>query len=149
MLDKAALAKMTKSQRQDAIEMAANVTLSTRASELPSPERAGHLLRTFGQSDREQISNASEEATVSQALAMLNSPVSAVLSNPLSKLQQDLAKAPSLPDKIDLLYVSLLSRHPSRDERAMLDQVMRERQDMAPADVTHALLMGTQFLFIQ
>lgn len=149
VLDKAALAKMSKSERQEAIERAANVSLSTRASELPSPERAGHLLRTFGQSDREQISNASDGATVSQALAMLNSPISEVLNNPLSKLQQDLAKGRSLPEKIDLLYMSLLGRLPSRSERAMLDEVIRDRRDMAPGDVTHALLMGSQFLFIQ
>lgn len=148
-LDKAALAKMSKSQRQAAIEMAANVTLSNRASELPSPERAGHLLRTFGQSDRDQISNASDEASVSQALALLNSPVSEVLNNPLSKLQQDLAKGRSPSDKIDLLYLSLLSRSPGRSERAVLDQVIRERGEMALADVTHALLTGAQFLFVQ
>lgn len=149
VLDKAALANLSKSQRRAALEMAANVTLSARASELPSPERAGHLLRTFGQSDRDQISNASDEASVSQALALLNSPVSVVLNNPLSKLQQDLAKARSPSEKMDLLYVSLLCRRPSRGERVILDQIISDRGDMAPADVTHALLTGAQFIFVQ
>jgi hypothetical protein len=149
VLDKAALNNLSKEERKAAMEMAANVNPSCRASELPSPERAGHLLRTFGQSDREQISNANEESTVTQALAMLNSPLSSVLGSPLSKLQQDLAKAHSLPDKIDLLYMSFLSRHPTRAERAMLDQVIRDRQDTAPTDVTHALLMSGQFIFVE
>jgi hypothetical protein len=149
VLDKAALAGLSKSERQAALDMAANVSLTMRASELPSPERAGHLLRTFGQSDREQISNASDEATVSQALAMLNSPIFMVLNNPESKLQQDLAKAPSPADKMDMLYMSLFSRHPSRAERAMLDEVIRDRHDTALPDTTHALLLGSQFLFVQ
>ena len=52
-------------------------------------------------------------------------------------------------EKMDLLYVAFLSRHPNRDERLVLDQVIRDRGDKAVADVTHALLTGSQFLFIQ
>jgi len=149
MLDKNALGKMSKSERQAALEMAANVTLSTRASELPSPEKPGHLLRIFGQSDREVISNANDEASVGQALALLNSPLSEILNNPVSKLQQDLAGVSSASEKIDLLYVSLLSRRPSRSERAVLDEVMASRGDKALADVTRALLTSSQFVFVQ
>ena len=147
--DKAAFANMSKEQRQAAIDAASAVTLSTRASELPSPERAGHLLRTFGQSDREQIANANDEATVAQALAILNSPITTVLNHPLSRLQEQLAKATSPTEKMDLLYTALLSRAPLREERTILEQVIRDRGELAIPDVLHALLTGSQFVFIQ
>jgi len=95
------------------------------------------------------ISNASDDASVPQALALLNGPVSEVLNNPLSKLRQDLAKAQTPADKVDLLYVSLLGRCPMGDEKMMIANVIRERGDKAVADVTHALVTGSQFLFIQ
>ena len=37
-----------------------------RASELPNPAPAGHFLRQFGQSDRDLIQNASDEASIPQ-----------------------------------------------------------------------------------
>ena len=43
-----------------------------RASEVISPAPAGHFLRQFGQSDREIISSSTEEASISQALRLLN-----------------------------------------------------------------------------
>lgn len=148
-VDKAALAALSKEQRKEAIKMGSSMNLTHRASEISSPARPGHFLRIFGQSDREVISNASDDASVPQALALLNGPVSEVLNNPLSKLRQDLAKAPTPGDKVDLLYVSLLGRRPVGDEKMILANVIRERGEKAVADVTHALVTGSQFLFIQ
>jgi hypothetical protein len=147
--DKTALASLSKEQRRDAMKMGGNLTLTARASELPSPAKPGHFLRTFGQSDRELIQNASDEASVPQALALLNGPASEVLNNPLSKLSQDLAKTATPQQRVDLIYLSFLSRLPTRDERTVLNQVIQERGDKAVDDVTHALLTGSQFLFIQ
>jgi len=148
-LDKAALASLSKEERKEALKVSTAFNLTARASELPSPTRVGHFLRTFGQSDREMIENASDEATVPQALALLNGPVSEVLNNPISKLSLDLKAAPTAQARMDVLYVSLLSRLPTNNERVMLSQVIADRGDKALDDVTHALLVGTQFLFIQ
>jgi len=147
--DKAALAALSKEERREAIKMGGSLNLTHRASEISSPAKPGHFLRIFGQSDREVISNASDEASVPQALALLNGPVSEVLNNPMSKLRRDLAKAPSQLDKIDLLYVSLLGRKPVGNEKLVLNNVIQERGEKAVADVTHALVTGSQFLFIQ
>ncbi len=147
--DRAALAALSKEERREAIKMGGSMNLSHRASEISSPAKPGHFLRIFGQSDREVISNASDDASVPQALALLNGPVSEVLNNPLSKLRQDLARAPTPGDKIDLLYVSLLGRRPVGEEKQLLANVIRERGDKSVADVTHALVTGSQFLFIQ
>lgn len=148
------LASMTKEQKKQFLEsyresFATLKYLGTRASEQPSPARPGTFLRTFGQSDRELISNASDEASVPQALTLLNGPLSDSLSAPSSQLAQQLAEAPSAQEKIALLYQALLSRRPTAQEASVLAQVVAERGDKAVQDVTHALLSGSQFLFVQ
>ncbi len=147
--DKAALAALSKEERREALKMGGSMSLNARASELPSPAKPGHFLRTFGQSDRELIQNASDDASVPQALSLLNGPASEVLNNPLSKLSQDLKKAATPQQKMDLIYLAFLSRLPTSNERAVLNQVITERGDKAVDDVTHAVLTGSQFLFIQ
>jgi hypothetical protein len=149
-INKAALANMTKEQRKDLVKNAAsNNMVAARASELPSPARPGHFLRTFGQSDREVIDNSSDDASVPQALTLLNGPLVETITSPLSLLNQQLAKAGAPDQKVTLLYEALLSRRPTNNERAVLDSVVRERGDKALPDITHALLTGSQFLFIQ
>ena len=43
-----------------------------RAAEIESPAPRGHYLREFGQSDREMIENSNSDASVPQALALMN-----------------------------------------------------------------------------
>ena len=129
--------------------MGTTLNLNHRASEISSPAKPGHFLRTFGQSDRELISNASDEASVPQALALLNGPASEVLNNPLSKLHQALNKAASMDEKLEALYLAFFSRKPTEQEKSVIAQVVAERGEKAVADVTHALLTGSQFLYIQ
>lgn len=147
--DKLALAALSKEERKEAMKMGSNMSLVARASELPSPAKPGHFLRTFGQSDREQIQNASDEASVPQALTLMNGPASEVLNNPASKVSLDLKKAGSPQAQMDMLYMSFLSRMPTNNERGVLNQVIHDRGEKATDDVAHALLTGTQFLFIQ
>jgi hypothetical protein len=147
--DKAALAALSKEERKEAMRMGSSMNLTARASELPSPARPGHFLRTFGQSDREQIQNASDDASVPQALSLLNGPAAEVLNNPGSKLSLDLKKAGAPQQQMDLLYMSFLSRTPNNNERAFLNEIARTRGEKATDDVAHALLTGSQFLFIQ
>ena len=155
-IDPKLLASMTKQQKKEFMVKyqkssagGKDINLASRASEQPSPARPGTFLRTFGQSDREQIQNASEDASVPQALTMLNGPVADILSSPASKLNQDLAKADSPAKKIDTLYLALLGRQPNADEQGVLNTVIQERGDKAVTDVTHALITGSQFLFVQ
>jgi hypothetical protein len=119
-----------------------------RASELPSPAPRGHLLRLFGQSDREIIENASDEASVPQALALLNGDITSALASPASAFYQRLSQLPST-DPLSGIYLSLLSRKPSSDELSMLQQITAERGDKAHADVIYALLNSAMFLFIE
>jgi hypothetical protein len=155
-VDPKTLASMTKEQRKEFVKAYQRnssgkdgLGLTSRASEQPSPARPGTFLRTFGQSDRELIQNASDDASVPQALTLLNGPAADVINNPASKLNQAIAKAGSPSDKIATLYQALLSRAPTADEQAILNGVIKERGDKAVADVTHALITGSQFLFVQ
>ncbi|MDH4454295.1 MAG: DUF1549 domain-containing protein [Verrucomicrobiota bacterium] len=154
-IDPKQLASMTKEQRKAFVKNFQKgsgnkeVNLATRASEQPSPARPGSFLRTFGQSDRELIQNASDDASVPQALTLLNGPVSDILSSPASKLNQDLEKAPGTVQKLQTLYLALLGRQPNNEEQTVLNSVIQERGDKAVADVTHALITGSQFLFVQ
>jgi hypothetical protein len=155
-IDPKTLESMTKEQRKEFVKSYQRnssgkdgMGLTSRASEQPSPARPGTFLRTFGQSDREQIQNASDEASVPQALTLLNGPAADVINNTASKLNQAIAHAATPAQKIAILYEALLSRAPTANEQAVLDSVIAERGDKAVADVTHALLTGSQFLFIQ
>jgi hypothetical protein len=67
----------------------------------------------------------------------------------MSKLRRDLAVATAPEQQMDMLYMAFLCRHPNANEKALLKQVIADRGDKAVADVTHALLTGSQFLFIQ
>jgi hypothetical protein len=147
---------MTKEQRREFMKNAAKagggkdgLTLATRASEQQSPAKAGTFLRTFGQSDRELIENASTDASVPQALALINGPVFDALTSPASKLSQSLQAAASTDEKLETVYTALLSRAPTADEKAVLRQVTSERGEKALGDVLHALVTGAQFLFVQ
>ena len=155
-IDRKSLESMTKEQRKEFLKAYQRnssgkdgLGLTSRASEQPSPARPGTFLRTFGQSDRELIQNASDDASVPQALTLLNGPAADVINNPASKLNQAIAKAGSPSDKIVTLYQALLSRAPTANEQAILNNVIKERGDKAVADVTHALITGSQFLFVQ
>lgn len=149
-IDKATLSSMSKEERRAALKQTKTSNIvAARASELPSPARPGHFLRTFGQSDREVIDNASKDASVPQALTLLNSPLATSLTNPTSLLFQQLEKAPTPDQKVTLLYEALLCRPPTPNERATLNTVLADRGDQAIPDITHALITGSQFLFIQ
>jgi hypothetical protein len=155
-VDPKTLESMTKEQRREFLKTYKRngsgkdaMGLTSRASEQPSPARPGTFLRTFGQSDRELIQNASDDASVPQALTLLNGPAADVINNPASKLNQAIAQAGTPAQKIATLYQALLSRAPTANEQAILDGVIKERGDKAVADVTHALITGSQFLFVQ
>lgn len=120
-----------------------------RASELRSPAPPGHFLREFGQSDRELIENGTDEAAVTQALALLNGPALNAITSRYSVLSRDMRGEKSR-DRLDTIYLSMLSRLPTSDERA----IFREAWDADPEagnirGIVWTLLNTREFLFIQ
>lgn len=114
-------------------------TTYLRASELDQPAPNGHFLREFGQSDREVIENASADASITQALQMMNSDLIPRILQPWSAFTLSQRNA---PDPIEAVYLTLLTRKPTTAERARLTGVSTE-------DLVFGLLNGQQFLFVQ
>jgi hypothetical protein len=122
-----------------------------RASELPSPLPAGHFLRQFGQGDRETINGQDATATVPQILAMLNGPITHVMLEAGSAIYDNVVSAATTKDAFDLIFVSVLTRMPtSEDRRTAISELARaERPAVAYGNVIWALLNTKEFLFIQ
>ncbi len=119
-----------------------------RAAELESPAQRGHYLREFGQSDRETIENANNDASVPQALAMMNGSLLPQIASQYSQLMLTVKKAPYPDDKVDAIYMTLLSRKPTAAEKA----VWLKAQDSGLTsieDLVFSLLNTQQFIFIQ
>ena len=120
-----------------------------RASEVTSPARPGHFLRQFGQSDRETIENSNTEATVPQILTLLNGPMYSQLLNRNSVLSKQLQEAEGAEQKLDLIYVSILSRHPTEQEQNIALPRIESDRRRGVGDVIWALLNTRQFVFVQ
>jgi hypothetical protein len=120
-----------------------------RASELSSPMRPGSFLRKFGQSDREVIENANAEASVPQILSMMNGQYSEMLLMENSKLRNSLGSSAHEPGAmLDKLFITLLSRRPDADEKALLFEQLYDNGKMGIANIAWAILNTKQFIFI-
>jgi hypothetical protein len=119
-----------------------------RAAELESPAPRGHYLREFGQSDRETIENANNDASVPQALAMMNGSLMPQITSTFSQLMLTVNKAPYPDDKVDAAYMTILSRKPTAREK----EVWLKASDKGltgMGDLVFSLLNTQQFIFIQ
>ncbi len=119
-----------------------------RAAELESPAPRGHYLREFGQSDRETIENANHEASVPQALAMMNGQLLPQIVNRYSQLMLTVSRAPYPDDRVEAVYMTLLSRKPTEAEKAAWLKAQDEGLNSIE-DLIYALLNTQQFIFIQ
>ncbi|MCF7788937.1 MAG: DUF1549 and DUF1553 domain-containing protein [Prosthecobacter sp.] len=123
----------------------------SRAAELPSPAPRGHFLREFGQSDREIIENANDEASVPQALTMMNGALLSQLTSAWSTLSINLRKAKTNDEKIDTLFLSLYSRTPNAKEKTHMLQTLESYASSKTLweDVTLAALSTQRFIFVE
>lgn len=124
----------------------------SRASELASPAPPGHFLREFGQSDRDVIENASFEASVPQALTIMNSSTTSQVLHPWSALSLTLSQQKNVAQKIDALFMTLFTRKASKDEKtAILLSIDAAGPDSKTfwEDLILASLSTQQFLFIR
>jgi hypothetical protein len=127
-----------------------NKDSKVRASELPSPAPRDHFLYLFGSSDREVVDASSREANVGQVLSLMNGFVQRELVNKSSAhLYKSLEGATSEKEKIRRLYIAILSRPPSDEEMSwMLDEV-KKQGDAGYRNIVSALVMSSEFLFLQ
>ncbi|MCC9657732.1 DUF1549 and DUF1553 domain-containing protein [Rhodopirellula halodulae] len=122
-----------------------------RASELPSPLPNDHFLRQFGQGDREVINGSQDEATVPQILAMFNGPITHVMLEPGSALVDNVLKVSNTKKRIDAIFLSVLTRKPSADDRIIASRELSSRNlsGVGYGNIIWALLNTREFLFIQ
>lgn len=123
-------------------------TTMVRAADLRSPAPNGHFLREFGQSDRELVENANEEASVGQALMLLNGKVFTQLLSPYSMISRAVKRAESAEATVNTIYLALFSRKATAEEQALLKPVV-ESGATGKGDALWAALNTRQFYFIQ
>jgi hypothetical protein len=114
---------------------------------MPAPN--GHFLREFGQSDRELVENGSDEATVGQALRLLNGRQFSYLQSPFSVISQNLKHAESPEKMLTVLYRSLYSRDPTVHEREVLGALQDKKKGENRQDALWIALNSPSFYFIQ
>jgi hypothetical protein len=122
-----------------------------RASELPSPLPPQHFLRQFGQGDRETINGSQQDATVPQILAMFNGPITHVMLEPGSAIVDNVLGLDAARDRIDAIFLSVLTRKPSSvDRRIAAGELSKTRIDnVGYGNIVWGLLNTREFLFIQ
>ncbi len=120
-----------------------------RASELESPAPRGHFLRTMGQSDRDFVENANPNASIPQALALMNGDLISPkgLLSPFSPLMHFISQASTPDAQADAIYLALLSRKPTPAEKAAWSSA--NKGNTSPDALIYALLNTKQFIFIQ
>lgn len=120
-----------------------------RAADLRSPAPNGHFLREFGQSDRELVENSNDEASVGQALMLLNGKVFTNLMNPYTMISRALRRAESADETIDTVYLALMSRKATAEEKELLRPVVEGKGITGKGDAFWAVLNTRQFFFIE
>ena len=148
-LDKKQLASWKKQLAYEKTNYSRLVALMARASELESPARRGHFLREFGQSDREVIENAAYNASVPQALNLLNGTIVEALTNKLSVFGSRLHSAGTPEEKTEMIFQAMLTRKPTEHELKLATAEIEQFGDQAYEGIVWALLNTQQFLFVE
>lgn len=119
-----------------------------RASELSSPAPSGHFLRTFGQSDRLLIDNSTDGAAVTQALSMMNGLIEPEILSTHSVLTTNVQTGGNAEAKAKILWLTILSREPTRQEITLGARVIASQKD-GVNDLAWALINSHEFLFVR
>lgn len=121
-----------------------------RASELPSPTNPNHFLRKFGQSDRISIDGATKEGSISHYLELLNGEVQRhVVHKKNATVQKNLRSAKGFRKKLDVLFLSTLSRYPTEQEFKFCQQEFQERKYQGLLNVLSGLITSHEFLYLR
>jgi len=118
-----------------------------RASEQPAPFNPGSLVREFGGSDRQTPSSSNTQATIPQALALLNNPKTDIGDGKKSRLTKALVKLPSPEARLDYLFLTIFAQHPTAAEKQRY--LSAAGNDAALRDLASAMLTSNRFIFIQ
>ncbi|MBL8730594.1 MAG: DUF1549 domain-containing protein [Planctomycetes bacterium] len=120
-----------------------------RASDLPQPAPPGHLLRQFGQSDRETVDAASTAATVPQVLTLLNGFLDQRVLEGRSALRRDLEIATDGERRVRVAFLTSLNREPTADELRDWRRAIAIDGEAAIKDLVWVLCNSNEFRFVR
>ncbi|MFT4513196.1 MAG: hypothetical protein ACI89X_000112 [Planctomycetota bacterium] len=120
-----------------------------RASDLTQPARPGHMLREFGQSDRETIDSSSDVATVPQVLTLMNGFLDQRVLNGQSALRRDLQFATDGARRIRVAFLTTLSREPTKAELDDWRRQVAVNGNKTLNDLVWVLCNSNEFRFVQ
>lgn len=121
-----------------------------RASELPSPAPRGHFLYVFGQSGRQVVEGATREPNVGQVLSLMNGFVEKELvANKEAHIYKSLAGSSTAQERIRRIYLAILARPPSEEELGWMLAEVSAAGEEGYRNIISALVMTSEFLFLQ
>jgi hypothetical protein len=120
-----------------------------RASEMQMPARPGHFLYQLGQSTKQSIEGATDEANIPQVLTLMNGLEPLIYGNELSGIRKDLAAQTSPEEKIDTIFKGTLTRKATPEERQDMLAFVEDSPKTAYQDILWVLVNTHEFKFIQ
>lgn len=120
-----------------------------RASEMTQPASSGHLLSILGQSDRNLSNSDSTIGSVPISMALMNGRGSQVITKVGSRILNAVDEFQADGPKVETVFLSVLSRHPTSDERSIAYKTIRRGGKAGFEDVVWALINTREFLFVQ
>lgn len=116
-----------------------------RASDLVQPAPPGHLLRQFGQSDRETVDAANTAANVPQVLTLLNGFLDTRLLAGSSALRSNLEAAKTTEAKVKTAFLTLVNRAPTQSELAEWCRALAQDGEDGLGDLAWVLCNSAEF----
>ena len=120
-----------------------------RASDLQQPAPPNHLLRQFGQSDRETVDAANTVATVPQVLTLLNGFLDQRVLEGQSALRADLETAPDGERRVRIAFLTTLNREPTPDEVRDWRKSIAIHGESVIKDLVWVLCNSNEFRFVR
>ena len=107
------------------------------------------LLSLLGQSDRNLSGSDSTIGSVPIAMALMNGRGSQVITKAGSRILNAVDEFQGDGPKVETVYLSVLSRLPTSDERSVVYKTIRHGGKAGFEDVVWALINTREFLFVQ
>ncbi len=120
-----------------------------RASELEQPAPDGHFLRDFGQSERFTVDGGSRDGTSPQVLMMMNGLAQKMMTSKDSLIARNMEKVKSPPEKVEVVFLSILGRHPTFREKDIARREFAATGEAAYGNMIWALINAREFCFVQ
>ena len=120
---------------------------SLRASEQPAPYKAGAFMRQFGASDRQTPDAAHTQASIPQALTLLNGREVNLVTDGKGQLAKALRDASSDAQRLEILFLTIYGTRPTDAEQEKYQAFTSSAADLRT--LSRAMMNSKRFLFVQ